>query len=280
MSYKTRKTNGMFPENQPIEVEIHGNGDIEYLTPLPEFQVTAFTSDAQLGDRATPAQYYEWYLNQIRKGALDKAKYARIGFAPLTYKASDTPIIEGEELKDLLRSFGDTIQKRHDSNFYDYYPHVLEMDSTLYKRLYFPMSGYSCINSQTSYFAPRLANKSNINFFQWPLGFKPVSLDSLQGGDIIQLRKPWENGSEAYRPYHAVMFDSYNEVKDINVWNQHGSWGAVEPDSVTYLHKSADVPGVHTPRAMNAFRFIGDQQTENEIREGYEAYRKRNNLQD
>ncbi|MDE6444203.1 MAG: hypothetical protein K2K64_07275 [Muribaculaceae bacterium] len=278
MSYKTRKTNGMFPGNQPIEVEIHGNGDIEYLTPLPEFQVTAFTSDAQLGDRATPAQYYEWYLNQIRKGALDKAKYARIGFAPLTYKASDTAIFDGESLKEMQRQFGDTIEKRQETGFYDTRPYLQEMDSILYKRMDEPMSGFSCINSQTNYYAPRFANKSNIDFAQNHFGFRPISLDSLRRGDIIQLCRPWKGGAEAVRPFHAVIFDSYNGNGDVNVWDQHGAVGRIVPDSITYLYKSPDDD--KTYRAMNAFRFIGDQQTENEIREGYEAYRKRNNLQD
>ncbi len=212
--------------------------------------------------------------------AAEKAQYARIGFAPLTFKAYDTAIIEGDSLKVKQRQFGDTIQKRWDTGFYDSKPHIQEMDSLLYKRMNQPMSGFSCINSQTSYYNPRFANMNNVNFAQDPFGFRPISLDSLRRGDIIQLRKPWKAGAEAFRPYHAVMFDSYDKDGDVNVWNQHGAVGDVVPDFESYLYKTPDDPSKKIPRAMNAYRFIGDDKTEEEIRKGYDAYRKRNNLQD
>ena len=262
--------------------ELKNNTDREdnYIINLPELVINGYKSDVELGKNATYSQYAEWYLQKLGIEAADKAKYARIGFAPLTYKASDTSIIEGDSLNRLRRQFGDTIKKRREAGLYESKPHIWNMDSTLYERLSKPMSGFSCINSQTSYYGPRFANKSNIDFQKNHFGFKPVSLDSLRRGDIIQLRQPWAAGWEGFRPFHAVMFDSYDRDGDVNVWNQHGDWTTVNPELVTYLHKSEDIPGKRIPRAMNAYRFIGDEKTEEEIRKGYEAYRKRNNLQD
>lgn len=275
---KTNKNKEKLIPKGKVKVMVYENGDTEYLTPLPELEVNAYKSDRDLGENATYDQYSEWYLKKLRNEAADRAKFARIGFAPLNYKAPDTSIIEGDDLKALQRQFGDTIRKRQETGLYDSKPHIQEMDSTLFRRLNTSMSGFSCINSQTSYFDPRFANKSNIDFAQNPFGFIPTPLDSLKRGDIIQLCRPWEFGAESLRPFHAVMFDSYNENGDVNVWDQHGAVGSVVPDSVTYLYKSPD--DNCTYRALNAFRFIGDQQTQDEIREGYEAYRERHNLQD
>ena len=274
------KKDGMFPPNQPVKVDIYNNGDIEYITPLPEMIVEAFSSDRDLGPTASYDQYHEWYLNNLRTQATHKAQYARAGFAPLTTKASDSAIIEGEYLESFRRQFGDTIQKRHENGFYDKLPYILQMDSALYNRMEKPLSGFSCINSNTSYYGPRFADMSNLHFQQFHHGFLPVSLDSLQKGDIVQLRRPWKSGKEAWRPYHAVMFDNYTTEGDINAWDQHGAVREIVPEQTKSLFQSPDDPNNKIPRAMNAYRFIGDEKTEEEIRKGYEAYRKRNNLQD
>ncbi|MDE6632356.1 MAG: hypothetical protein K2K23_05095, partial [Muribaculaceae bacterium] len=89
------------------------------MTPLQEVNVEAFASDYHLGNSADYGQYHEWYLDNLRKQASEKAQYARVGFAPLTTEADDTTIIEGAELKREQRDFGDTIQRRHDTGFYD-----------------------------------------------------------------------------------------------------------------------------------------------------------------
>ena len=270
----------MFPSNQPVEVKIYENGDVEYLTPLQDLEVSAYASDTQLGKNADLAEYRDWYLGKLRQQALDKAKYARIGFAPLTQRASDTALIDGDELKDLQRQFGDTIQSRHDSGFYGMYPHVESMDSALYRRLDNPMSGFSCINSQTNYYAPRFADMNNIHFENTHYGFIPISLDSIMGGDIVQLVRPWRAGSEAQRPFHAVMFDSYDDKGDVKVWDQHGSIVDVVPELTTYQHRSQDIPGEHWYRAKSAYRFVGDQQTEEDVIQAYRAYRERNKAKD
>ena len=250
------------------------------MTPLQEVNVEAFTSDFQLGKNADFAQYHKWYLNNLRKQASDKAQYARVGFAPLTTEADDTAIIDGIELKSEQRDFGDTIQRRHDNGFYERHPSVLGLDSILFKRMNSPMSGFSCINSNTNYYGSRFADMNNMHFENVHKGFVPIPLDSLKKGDIVQLRRPWKVGEEGYRPYHAVMFDSFDDNGDINTWDQHGAIGSVVPDYSTFLYKSPDNPNYLIPRVKSAYRFIGDSQTETEIKEAYKAYKKRNNLID
>lgn len=270
----------MFPQGTPVQVELFDNGDIEYVTPLQEVEVIGYASDSQLGKNADYSQYHDWYLDKLREEAHEKAQYARVGFAPLTTPASDSAIIDGDSLKYKQRQFGDTIQKRLDTGFYANHPAVWEMDSLLFKRMDRPMSGFSCINSNTSYYGTRFADMNNRHFESVHRGFMPVSLDSLIKGHIIQLRRPWRPSEEGFRPHHAVMFNSYDEDGDINVWDQHGDIGLTVPKFTAYLHATPDNPEEEVFRAKNAFRFIGDGQTEDEIKAAYKAYRERNNIQD
>ncbi len=268
----------MFPKNQPVQVEVYNNGDIEYLTPLQEVNVEAFASDYQLGQNADYNQYRDWYLGNLRKQALEKAQYARAGVAPLTSEADDTDIIEGDELKDMRREFGDTIQYRHNDGFYEMHPSVLDLDSMLYKRMNKPMSGFSCINSNTSYYGSRFADMNNMHFEQVHRGFASISLDSVKPGDIVQLRRPWKAGEEGFRPFHAVMFEGFDKNGDIQTWDQHGAIDLVVPERETYLFKSQDNPNYLIPRAKTAYRFIGDSQTDTEIKKAYQAYKVRNKI--
>ncbi len=265
----------MYPNKDKIQVFNYSNGDIEYLTPLPEVLIKAYRSDFELGKNANYETFREWFLDRQRKEAVIKAKYARAGIAPLTTPVEDTKFIHGEELKNIQRNFGDTISNRHSNGLYDKYPFLLDTDSMVYKRMNYPLSGYSCINSNTTNYGERFADMRNWHFEQNHFGFTPVSLDSLKSGDILQLRRPWRDGAEANRSFHAVTFDSYNDNGDALAWDQHGAVGLITPEMKSYLISSPD--DGQTPRVKNAFRFTGDKITEEEIRKAFEEYQKRNN---
>lgn len=212
--------------------------NIAFTTDLPNVDVTAYAADYQLGPDATYKQYYDWALEKRRKEAWQKAQLVRAGFAPLTTKASDSEIFEGEELNMMQEELGDTIQSRHDNGFYFEFPFMEQEDSILYNRMNEPCSGYSCINSQTNYYGHDYQDMNNIHFENNHRGFIPVPLDSLKPGDIVQGRKWWENGYEGERPAHAVMFDSYDENGDMNIWDQHGGYGMITPELGQFLYKS------------------------------------------
>lgn len=269
-------TNKMFPSGTQPQVKIFKNGDTEYITPLPEVEVIGHRADIDLGPNADFNTYYEWYLKQLREGAHDRAEFTRCGYAPLRTKATDTNIIEGSELKEQRRRFGDTIQYRHDTDFYFRHPALESWDSVLYKRMEEPMSGYSCINSNTSYFGTEYSNMSNLRFAQNPRGFKEVSLDSLERGDIVQLHQPWQPGYEGLRPFHTVMVNGYDENGDIRTWNQFGAIGLVTPQLRTYLHSTPDQNGLNIPRVLRGYRFVGDENTIAKARAEYQAYQERN----
>lgn len=72
--------------------------NIAFTTDLPNVDVTAYAADYQLGPDATYQQYYDWALEKRRKEAWQKAQLVRAGFAPLTSKAADSAIIEGNQL--------------------------------------------------------------------------------------------------------------------------------------------------------------------------------------
>ena len=265
----------MFPQNEQVEYQILDNGDIQYLTPLPEVQIQAYASDAQLGRDASEDEYREWYLDKQRQSAWERAKYARAGFAPLTTPASDTGFIQGLDLENLRRTYRDTIASRHKSGFYGSHPAVLDMDSSLYQRMTQPLSGFSCINSNTGYYGHRFMNMNNTAFSINPRGFITAPLDSLIRGDLIQLHRPWRGGREGNRPYHTVMFDSYDEDGDVNVWDQHGKIDTVTPDFSTFFLGTPFDSAVKIPRVKSAYRFVGDEQTDQEIKKAYLEYLRR-----
>lgn len=76
---------------------------IAYTSDLPNVDITAFASDYQLGPNANFQQYYDWALSNKRKEAWEKAQLVRAGFAPLKSKASDSGIIEGDELREMQK---------------------------------------------------------------------------------------------------------------------------------------------------------------------------------
>ncbi|MDE6409644.1 MAG: hypothetical protein K2K81_05300 [Muribaculaceae bacterium] len=250
--------------------------NIAYTTDLPNVDITAFAADSQLGPNANFQQYYDWSLKKKRKEAWQKAQFVRAGFAPLKTKAADTGIIEGDSLKRMQKRMGDTIQQRHNTGVYLRYPFLMPMDSALYKRMESPCSGYSCINSQTNYFGSRFANMNNINFEKNHSGFRPIPLDSLQQGDIVQVKKNWETGFNGERPAHAILFDHYDSNGDIRAWDQHGTYGMRVPNLEKFLYKSPDNPNEPQFRAKNGFRFIGDPKFKQEVIEKFNAYLKRN----
>lgn len=257
--------------------------NIAYTSDLPNVDVTAFAADYQLGSDADFNQYKEWALEKKRKEAWEKAQLVRAGFAPLTTKASDSDIFQGDDLKMMQEKLGDTIQSRHDNGLYFEFPFMEQVDSTLYNRMNEPCSGYSCINSQTNYYGRDVQDMNNIHFEKNHHGFIPVPLDSLKQGDIVQGRKWWEDGYERERPAHATMFDSYDENGDIRVWDQHGWYGMITPELNRFLYKSPDPDPtlIYYPyRAKNGFRYIGSPLFTKEVIEKFKAYLKRNGRED
>lgn len=109
--------------------------NIAYTSDLPNVDVTAFAADYQLGSDADFNQYKEWALEKKRKEAWEKAQLVRAGFAPLTTKASDSDIFQGDDLKMMQEKLGDTIQSRHDNGLYFEFPFMEQVDSTLYNRM-------------------------------------------------------------------------------------------------------------------------------------------------
>lgn len=227
----------------------------QHPTQLPQITVYPNRAATVLGTNSSYKDFVDWWRESKIQDAYDRALYSRAGFAPL-----ETPSdwMEGEVKTEDPQIYADTIANRHASGFYDEHPAVLQSDSTLYKRRFRPISGYSCINSNTNYFGSQYANINNIDFAKRHFGFIPVDKHEMKKGDIVQLQKGWEYPDPDYqRPFHAVMFDSYNNDGTIKTIDQHGMPTYYNrPDIVDY---DLEFNGIDA-NVLRAFRFIGSDQ--------------------
>lgn len=215
---------------------------------LKEVVVYPNRAATELGLNAKYEDFVDWWRQSQIDDAYERAIYSRAGFAPLETAEDTASYIDDPQI------YADTITHRHNSGFYLDHPAVLQSDSALYKQRFHPIAGWSCINSNTNYFGPQYANMNNINFAKRHFGFIPVDKHQMQKGDIIQLQRGFMYPDNDYqRPFHAVMFDSYDENGNANVIDQHGQWGYVTPGRLTY-DLEFDGKGINV---KNAYRFVG-----------------------
>lgn len=229
-------------------------------TQLKEVVVYPNRAATELGTDISYEDFVNWWRQSKINDAYDRAVYSRAGFAPLE-EAADT-----ETDKDDPQQYADTITARHNSGFYHDHPAVLASDSALYRRRFRPVAGYSCINSNTNYFGPQYANMNNIDFTRRHFGFVPIDKHHMKRGDLIQLQRGYKYpDSDWQRPYHTVMFDSYNEDGTVNTINQHGDWSYVTPNRDVY-DLDFDGKGINV---LNAYRFVG---SDADIKKDWEEY--------
>lgn len=94
----------------------------------------------------------------------------------------------------------------------------------------------------------------------------------MKKGDIIQLQKGWKYPDPDYqRPFHAAMFDSYNDDGTVKAIDQHGyptyylDWWDNAPEESNY---KLEFDG-NNANVLRAFRFVG---SDKEIKKDWTDY--------
>lgn len=261
---------------------IDSNGDIVQVTPLRGIEV--YPNYFVFPEDPNYEEFKEAYLRKIRNQSADKFEYSIAGLAPLHYYTEDSPNsvsdLEEESFfydrQTAKQEAKEIIAERQNSGFYQIRPFQYEYDNRVKQQYDSPCYGWSCIFSNTNVYGSRFGNMSNINFGLNPKGFEECDVNSeLERGDIVQLRRPWLSGYEGKRPFHATMFNSYNESNDsVRVYDNHGYIIPHQTENSTFVLDLFNFhPESKDPSAFKGFKFIGDNETENEIREAYIQYK-------
>ncbi|MDE5976158.1 MAG: hypothetical protein K2G69_06390, partial [Muribaculaceae bacterium] len=261
---------------------INSEGDITYETPLRGVEV--YPNYLVVPEQPTYEEFKIAYLRMLRNQAADKFKYSLAGNAPLNYFTDDSPNSVSDNpnepfyynREDAKSQIEEKIKEREESGFYKIRPFQRKHDENILHQYDKPCYGWSCIFSNTNSYGKRFSNMSNLLFEKNPYGFQEININNeLERGDIIQLRRPWINGFEGIRPFHATMFNSYSPNNDsVNVYDNHGY---IIPKPVEESSFVLDSCNFHSfidghVSAFKGYKFMGDEQTEKEIKDAYNRY--------